>query len=86
MYEKAVDNEMLSASGKGLTPRKNAAARGLKSVGSALGGDEINSECRTEDDDHHMDWLYSSAWDETIYVSKNRELLEFIFLLGSKIT
>jgi len=55
MYEKAVDNEMLSASGKGLTPRKNAAARGLKSVGSALGGDEINSECRTEDDDHHMD-------------------------------
>lgn len=25
----------------------------LKSAGSALGGDEIDSECRTEDDEDH---------------------------------
>jgi len=58
MYERSVEKELLSSSTGGimsLSPRKKAVARGLKSAGSALGVDEIDSECHTADGDHNMD-------------------------------
>lgn len=52
MYEKAVDKEVLTQGVLSMSNHKKAVARELKSTGSVLGGDEIDSECRTEDDDH----------------------------------
>ena len=57
MYERAVDKEVLTTGVLGMTTHKQVVARGLKSTGSALGGDEIDSECRTQDDDHQTDNL-----------------------------
>lgn len=38
----------------GIAPNKQqTTSKPLKSMGSVLGGDEIDSECRTEDDDEH---------------------------------
>jgi len=51
MYE-LKDAELLSSGIMGTTPHKHLSAsvgNMLKSAGSALGGDEIDSECRTED-------------------------------------
>ena len=57
MYESA-DAEALSNSVMGTTPHKQLTisnGKMLKSTGSALGGDEIDSECRTEDGELHTD-------------------------------
>ena len=55
MYDQTAEKELLSGSGMNYSPHKNAAGLGLKSACSALGGDEIDSECHTADGDHHMD-------------------------------
>ena len=37
----------------------------LKSAGSALGADEIDSECRTEDDDDHLSATHTGASEQS---------------------
>ena len=57
VYEQALDNEMMMlTSGTGIyTGQKHSqsVAKVIKSASSALGADEIDSECRTEGDDEH---------------------------------
>ena len=55
--ENVVEKDLLKGGVLGMTIHKKSIAKALKSTGSVLGVDEIDSECRTQDEDHHADSL-----------------------------